>query len=271
MTFLKRALMLMALVLFLSLGYGCAHKQVSTGESAAVLYENAMKELSKKSGFPYILTGPNYDAVLERLKEIQLRYTYSPYASLAELGMGDFYFLRGEYGQAVASYEEFVKRHPGHRKAPYAMYRLGLSYYKLGKSRDRDPTNMREADKWFDRFMWTYPDSKYYREVSGLSMKTRRRLAEREFYIGDYYKKKKNYGAAAQRYSVVVERYYDTDLVEKALYQVGELYYKMGDYEQAEGPLRRVVREYPTAHYHKRAARLLARIEQHRRKTAANR
>ncbi len=254
-----RVVAAIVLVLIIS---GCAHKRISTGEAPGVLYGRAIKELSKEGGFPYILKGPNYDRILDYLKEIQIRHPYSPYEALAQLRTGDVYFRRGQYGEAIVEYEEFIKRHPGHREIPYAMYRLGLSNFKLRHGVDRDPTKLREATYWFDKFMWNYPHSKYYREVSKLSMRARRLLAEREIYIGNYYReKKKNYRAAAERYNVVVERYYDTNQVEKALYLIGESYYKMGEYAQAIEPLLRVVKEYPEAHYHKKASELLSKIE----------
>lgn len=272
MHFLVKTFSAIVLVLLISLGNGCASKKISTGEDPAVLYEKATEELSKKGGFPYILQGPNYDQILDYLKEIQIRHTYSPYAALAELRTGDVYFRRSQYAQAIVEYEEFIKRHPGHRETPYAMYRLGLSHFKLKSGVDRDPTDLREANLWFDRFMWNYPKSEYYKEVSELSVRTRELLAKREMYIGDFYRDKRdNYKAAAERYNVVVERYYDTSQVEEALFRVGEAYYKIGKYNLAAESLLRIVKYYPEADYHDEAADLLSKIVKRQQKIAGER
>jgi outer membrane protein assembly factor BamD len=240
---------------------GCGGKRLSSGESPEVLYDKVTRELSKKGGFPYIFRGTDYDKALDQLKEIQLRHTYSPYATLAELRIGDVYFKKEEYEQSAIEYEEFIKRHPGHKEAPYATYRLALSHYNLRRTVDRDPTNLREAKKWFEYFMQKYPDSEYYSEVERLYAKTRNLLAEREMYIASFYRRKKNYRACSQRYNDIVRDYPDTKFHEEALYRLGESYWKMGEYSLAVEPLQRVVREYPGASYSKRAKELLAKVE----------
>lgn len=266
MTHLFKSLAIALLIAFALTLTGCGGKRVSSGESPENLYDKATRELSKKGGFPYIFRGTDYDKVLDQLKEIQLRHTYSPYATLAELRIGDVYFKKEEYEQAVIEYEEFIKRHPGHRETPYATYRLALSHYNLRRTVDRDPTNLREAKKWFEYFMQKYPDSEYYAEVERLYAKTRNLLAEREMYIANYYKRKKNYKACSLRYNTVVKEYPDTKYREEALYRLGESYWKMGEYGLAVEPLQRVLSEYPDASYSKRAKELLEKVERSLRK-----
>lgn len=250
-----------SLILFLLLSVGCGgKKRIGTGESPDVLYAKAMKELNKEGGFPYILNSADYDKALNLLKEIQIRHTYSPYATLSELRTGDIYFKKEEYEQASIEYEDFLKRHPSHEDVSYAAYRLGLSHYKQKRSIDRDPTSLREAHMWFDYFISNYRHSEYFPEIVKLLTKTRNYLAKRELYIGDYYKKKNNYKASSVRYETVVIEYADTKYLERALYSLGEALHKMGENDLAKTPLQRVVTEYPTAHYHEKAEKLLSKL-----------
>jgi len=233
-------------VSFLAFNVGCSsHGKVVTGQSAEQLYASAMKELNKKGGFPYVFRGPDYDKALNRLKEIQVRHSFSPYAPLAELRIADLYFKKGEYDQAAVEYEQFIKRHPGHMETPYAMYRLALSYYKQKRSIDRDPTTLREAEKWFRRYISRYPSSQYVPQARKLLAKTRSLLAKREIYIGDYYNKRHNYHACAARYRKVVDEFYDTPVLEDALFKLGESYYRMGQYESARRALVEMLDLYP--------------------------
>jgi outer membrane protein assembly factor BamD len=262
----KGFFILSAFMVFLS--FSCGGKRIGRNESAEVLYKEAMDELNKKGGFPWIFTGSDYDRIFKLLKEIQLRYTYSPYATLAELRTADAYFKKEEYEQASVEYEGFLKNHPGHPEAPYATFRLALSHYEQRKGYDRDPTPVREALKWFNLFVDKYPDSPLIGEAEKKMDRCRMILAEREMYIGRFYERRKNYKAAAERYRVVVTEYSNTKKLEEALFLMGKSYYNANEMEPAKEALRRVVNEFPKAKYHDKAAALLSRIEKKEKREA---
>ena len=253
-------------VLFLALSLlfvvNCGSTKIPKDYTDEQLYDAAMKELTEaKGGFPWIFRGRDYDMVFAYLKEIQLKYTYSPYAALAELRTGDAYFDKGDYAEAAAEYEEFLKRHPGHADAPYATYRLSLCYYKQMKSPDRDPLNTRLALQWFDTFIDKYPDSPLYNDARERVLRCRDRLARREIYIGNFYSSRDNYKAAADRYKIVVEDYNDTQRYQEALYLLGRAYAKSDQYDLARQTLSRLVQEYPNEKYSGKATSLLNDIQ----------
>jgi outer membrane protein assembly factor BamD len=256
------------LLLAILLLFACGSKRIERGESAEVMYQRAMNELQKKRGFPWIFTGTDYGTVLKLLKEIQLRYTFSPYSTLAELRTADTYFKKGEFEQASIEYEDFIKRHPSHEETPYATFRLGLSHYKQMRSYDRDPTNTRETIKWFNLFLQRYPDSTLRSEAEKMINECHERLARREIYIGNFYENRKNHKAAVERYKVVVDQYANTREHEEALFLLGMSYSKMGQEELAKEALKRVIEEYPTAKYHNKAVELLSKIEEKEKREA---
>ena len=251
---------LAVLILTVSLLFviNCGSKKVPKDLTDEQLYDAAMKELtSDKGGFPWIFRGRDYDMIFTYLKEIQLRYTYSPYAALAELRTGDAYFEKEEYEQAAIEYEEFLKRHPGHAEAPYATYRLALSYYKEIKSPDRDPLNTRLALQWFNTFIEKYPDSPLVPDARERALRCRDRLARREIYIGNFYSRRDNYKAAADRYKIVVDDYNETQRYQEALYLLGKAYAKSDQYDLARQTLNRLVQEFPNEKYSGKATSLL--------------
>ena len=65
---------LIFLILFVIFAGGCGKDaKVRTG-TAQELYNDATNELyNNKGGFPWVFTGPDYDYILNILKEIQLR------------------------------------------------------------------------------------------------------------------------------------------------------------------------------------------------------
>ncbi|HVY55393.1 MAG TPA: outer membrane protein assembly factor BamD [Thermodesulfobacteriota bacterium] len=252
------------LILTLSLLFvvNCGSTKIPKDYTDEQLYDAAMKEMTEsKGGFPWIFRGRDYDMVFAYLKEIQLKYTYSPYAALAELRTGDAYFQKGDYAQAAIEYEEFLKRHPGHAQAPYATYRLALSYYKEMKSPDRDPLDTRLALQWFDTYIEKYPDSPLYPDARDRALRCRDRLARREIYIGNFYSGRDNYKAAADRYKIVVDDYNDTQRYQEALYLLGRAYAKSDQYDLARQTLTRLVQEFPNEKYTGKATSLLNDIQ----------
>ena len=203
---------------------GCSKKtKIKTG-TAQELYADATNELyNKEGGFPWLFTGPNYDQILETLKEIQLRYTFSPFATLAEIRTADTYFRQGEYQQAIIEYDQFIKNHPGHNEYEYALYQLALSNYELRASKDRDPTFTRSAIKWFTVFIEEYPDSELVPGAEEKIMECRKILAARQIFIGKFYMKKKNYKAALDRFNIVLEKYSDTKYSDEAYKLIDKL------------------------------------------------
>ncbi len=198
----------------LLLAVSCGGKQAIYQGTAEQLNNEMLEELNKEGG--WIFGGTNYDKVFDIIKEIQIRYPYTKYAMLAELRSGDVYFKKKEYTIAAEEYENFITNHPGHKGLDYAMYRLGLSYYKMKAGKDRNHSKRLQSIKWFTLLNKTYPDSPYAGQTRDKIEESRTMLAEREIYIGKFYQKKKNYEAARQRYRNVLENYSETKYVEEA-------------------------------------------------------
>lgn len=212
------------LVLGLLIFSACGKKTKIQSGTAQELYADATNELyNKEGGFPWIFTGPDFDLILEILREIQLRYTFSPFATLAEIRTADTYFRQEEYLQAITEYSNFIKNHPGHNEVEYAMYQLALSNYKLKGSKEKDPTYAREAVKWFIQFRNTYPNSELIPEADKRIIRCNNILAEREIFIGKYYLKKKNYKAAEARFNLVLQDFPESKYSEEAYKLISKL------------------------------------------------
>lgn len=253
---------ILLVILPISLLAGCGSKQNVRGNSAQSIYQDVIEELVQdKEGFPWIFNSIDYDTVEEQLKEIQIRYTYSPYATLAELRTADLYFKQEEYTQASIEYEEFIKRHPSHNGVPYATFFLALSNYRLIKGADRSPKSAREAIKWFNIYLQEYPDSPLIPKTKRKIIKTMNVLSEREIHIGKFYAKRKNFKAAAARYKIILEEYPGTKKYDEALFLLGKSYIELEQNDLALSVLNRVVNEYPESKYSDDALSLASTIK----------
>lgn len=259
---MTKTIALLTLTVSLLFVVNCSTMKVPRDMSDQQLYDTAVEELNEdKGGFPWIFGGRDYDLILAYLKEIQLRYTYSPYAALAEVRTADTFYKRGDYDQAAIEYEEFLKRHPGNAEAPYATFQVGMSYYKEIRSIDRDPTNTRMALQWFNIFVEKYPDAPEVPQAMENIHRCRNRLARREIYIGNFYSRRDNYKAAVGRYSIVVNDYNDTDKYQEALWLLGRAYARDEQYELARETLNTLVQKFPNEKYTGKASSLLNDIQ----------
>lgn len=246
----------------LTLIFGCGSKKEIQGNNAKAMYDNVVEELAaEEGGFPWIFSATDYDTINETLKEIQIRYTYSPYATLAELRTADSYFKKEEYSQAAIEYEEFIKRHPTHNGTEYATFFLGLCNFRLIKGPDRDPKGARETIKWLNQYVQEYPESPLLPKANKNIRETIDVLAEREIYIGDYYSKKKNYKASSERYKTVIDQFPETKYYDKALYLLGKSYIDLNENALALSALNRVINEFPNSKYNNDATELASRIK----------
>lgn len=201
----------------------CGKKNIRSAD-AKQLYADATNELyNKKSGFPWIFTGPNYDIILETLKEIRLRYTFSPFATLAEIRTADTYFRQGRYNQAIIEYEQFLKDHPGHNEYLHALYQLATSNYELRNPKDREPMFTRNAIARFREFIQRYPESELVPEAEERIIECEKLLAAREIHIGKFYLKKKNYKASLERFNLVLKQYPDTRYYDEAMRLIAKI------------------------------------------------
>ncbi len=210
---MKIAMIKLLLTVALVVTVSCGGKKAIYEGTAEQLNQEVTNELAKEAK---LFGGTNFEKVFEILKEIQIRYPYTEYASLAELRSGDVYFKKKEYTLAAEEYENFISNNPGHAELDYAMYRLGLSYYKMKAGKDRNHSKRLSALEWFYTLQDTYPRSPYVEEIQDKIQESKRILAEREIYIGKFYHKKKNYEAAIMRFENVLEKYPETEYVEEA-------------------------------------------------------
>jgi outer membrane protein assembly factor BamD len=182
----------------------------------------------------------DYSDAAEFFTKLKDRYPFSPYTPRAEIGLGDAYFLHGDYGQAVEAYREFETLHPGHEEIPYVLFQIGMSNYKLFRSIDKPQGNVAEAIEYFNRVAEGYPDSTYAADARKLMIESRRYLAEHEVFVADFYWRTEQYGAAWRRYRHVVEGFPDLPEISAYAAKRAELAYLRAQESEAVAERERV-------------------------------
>jgi len=168
-------------------------------DTAQELYEAGRESMSSK----------DYYQAIDLFTKLKDRYPFSPYTPMGTIALGDAYFLEEDYTLAAETYKEFESMHPRHEEIPYVLYQIGVSNYKRSETIDMPQTNLQEALQYFYLLEQTFPDTEYGKEAVEYIVKCRKRLAEHELFVADFYWNSDQYGAAWKRYVYVVENYND--------------------------------------------------------------
>mgnify|MGYP001766010390 CR=1 FL=1 len=163
-----------------------------------------------------------YKKAIESFQRVKERYPLHPMAIMAELGIADSHYSDKEYAEAEIAYGDFINLHPTNENLPYAMYQLGMCHFNQIGSIDRDQTETIKAKKEFEKLVARYPDSKFALLAEQNILACRKKLAEKEFYVANFYFKMKKYKAALHRFEEIAKNYAGVGLDYKVDYFIGE-------------------------------------------------
>jgi len=139
-----------------------------------------------------------------RLKE---EHPLHELAIMAELGIADSYYSDKDYAEAESAYRDFVSLYPNNENIPYAIYQTGMCHYQQIGAIDRDQTETVKARREFEKLVTRYPQSKFTPLAEKLVRECKQKMAENEFYVGEFYFKQKKYDAALKRFEAIARDY----------------------------------------------------------------
>jgi outer membrane protein assembly factor BamD len=190
----------------------------------------ASPEVLYRSGKDAYQSG-HYKKAIESFQRLKEEYPLHQMALLAELGIADSNFSNEDYSEAELSYNDFINLHPTNENLPYAMYQLGMCHYNQILTIDRDQTETKKAAKEFERLIARCPTSKFSFMAENMLRKCRQKIGEHEFYVGEFYFKRKRYKAALKRFEVITKDYAGLGLDYKTGYFIGEAKKRIAEQE----------------------------------------
>jgi len=244
---------MIVVLIALSLLFGCGGKGKDVKKiegDPETLYKQGLVRFNKR----------DYPDALKKFEELKSSFPDSPpYTLWAELKVGDCHFLQKEYVEAIASYEEFKKVHPGHEEIPYVQFQIGMSYYNQMLTLDRDQSSTKKALSSFEYLIANYPPGLFTEKAKGKISVCKKRLADHEFYIGNFYYKQGRFQAAASRFEDLLGKFPKDPDEDKTLYFLGKSYFELEQWGKAELAFMKIVTEYPKSVYYKEARTILDR------------
>jgi outer membrane protein assembly factor BamD len=207
----RTRLLAAALSLAAAASLACSTKHTTfTGElklkdTAEANYQAGMDELKSE----------NWETSQKFFEYVKTKYPYSPFAALADLRVADLKFDQKRYLEAADAYDQFAKAHPSSDQLEYAEFRKGLSqlndapeeFALFPPSYEKDQRTTEKAVDTLTAFLKDYPQSKFVPDARKALEKGRTTLADREWYVGEFYFKRKQWAGAAGRYGRVVEKF----------------------------------------------------------------
>lgn len=111
-------------------GAGAAGGAAASGDSPRALYEAAYQDLSQGK----------HDLALMGFHEVLSRFPTSELADNAQYWIGEVYYDKQDYPQALEEFLKVEQSFPTGDKVPAALLKIGMTQQQLGKSRSADKT-----------------------------------------------------------------------------------------------------------------------------------
>lgn len=235
----------------LSFLFGCGGKGKDVKKiegDPEILYKQGLFRFNKR----------DYPEALKKFEELKSSFPDSPpYTLLAELKVGDCHFLKKEYVEAIAAYEEFKKTHPSHEESPYVQFQIGMSYFNQMLALDRDQNSTKKALSSFEYLIANYPPSLFTEKAKGKIGICKKRLADHEFNVANFYYKQGRFQAAASRFEELLEKFPKDPNEDETLYFLGKSYLEFEQWDKAEAAFTKIVTEYHKSLHYEEAKAIL--------------
>lgn len=185
-----------------------------------------------------------YEDARKDLQRLMNQYPESDLLAAARLASAKALYLEKKYEESRAEYQRFLELHPQHERGDEAHYFLALAYLRQADAPDRDQTNTRKALEEFDLLLSQMPDSQYAADARERRALARRKLAEKEVYVGVFYFNRGKHSAAAGRFTSLLAQYGGSGFDDVALYYLGESLWQLEQKEVARAAFQRVIQEH---------------------------
>ena len=223
---------------------GCA---TSDEESKPVTYSLTAKQNYEKGLAE--LKDENFPEAQKYFQFVKQKYPFSKFAVLAELGIADTQFARGNYNEAIDSYKSFARLHPTHEKVEdgYVAFRIvrellqGHARGRLAAAavlREGSVGDHRRTARAATTFARSSPTSPYMKKADDIRREVLKRLVDHEVYVARFYLRTDHPKAAAMRLEGAIRRYPGSGREPELLYSLGETYLQHVRSAAREGDVR---------------------------------
>ncbi|MBX9703392.1 MAG: outer membrane protein assembly factor BamD, partial [Silvanigrellaceae bacterium] len=149
-----------------------------------------------------------WQEVISEVDLFKTRYPYSAFTVEAELLQADSYFMRESYSEAVASYEDFLRKNPHNENVSIALFRIARSYdLQSPLASDREQIKTYRAVEKYKQFIELFPHSDLLKFAIERIHILKEKLLDHNLFVTHFYLKKQKYSAALLRAEKVLHQF----------------------------------------------------------------
>ena len=230
---MKNKFLLLSLSILILMG--CASNEKEEAEPPEVqLYRLAQDRINAQ----------NYLGAVDSLARIERFYPFGVYAEQARADLIYAHYMSGDYDQAYAASEKFIRLYPRNTNIDYAYFMKGMTGYyaddgllgnlfslSLAK---RDISGAMQSYADLTEFLIRYPESEYIDAARERLIFLRNLIASSELDGAEYYMKRGAYLAALNRANYVLKNIPNSTETQRALDIMKKSFIKLGYEEYAE-------------------------------------
>ena len=225
------------LILFFSILVlmGCASNGKEDAEPPEVqLYRLAQDRINAQ----------NYLGAVDSLVRIERFYPFGVYAEQARADLIYAHYMSGDYDQAYAASEKFIRLYPRNTNVDYAYFMKGMTGYYADEGllgnlfslslAKRDIGGAMQSYADLTEFLIRYPESEYIDAARERLIFLRNLIASSELDGAEYYMKRGAYLAALNRANYVLKNIPNSTETQRALDIMKKSFIELGYEEYAE-------------------------------------
>ena len=241
-------------------GIGCIHKPgassqlayIDSSQPPKVLFDKAMDAMSHRK----------YESARLDLQALLDTYSGSAYTARAKMSLGDAWFAEGgpaALSQAESEYKDYIALFPGRPEAAEAQMKIADTHFEQMNKADRDFTQAKRAEEEYRQMLLRYPNSRLAERARIRLLQVQEVLAKREYLIGRFYYRHRNWTAAAARLKTLTDTYPLFSNADDALFLLGNAYLHLAQQARAS-KLERQVKTRLVGEYYDDATAVFSRI-----------
>jgi len=161
-----------------------------------------------------LMDSKKYEKAAKKFENAILNAETPEEAQHAQRMLGDAYFMRKNYLDAIAAYEVYYDIYYQSPFAPYILNRLGLSCSELSLHPKRDQTFALKSVDYFDQLEALYPEEFEEYGAGDNRYKMYLKLSEYEYQVGRYYMRTGKPESAILRFKYLQNNYPATPRLE---------------------------------------------------------
>ena len=186
----------------------------------------------------------NYLGAVDSLVRIERFYPFGVYAEQARADLIYAHYMSGDYDQAYAASEKFIRLYPRNTNVDYAYFMKGMTGYYADEGllgnlfslslAKRDISGAMQSYADLTEFLIRYPESEYIDAARERLIFLRNLIASSELDGAEYYMKRGAYLAALNRANYVLKNIPNSTETQRALDIMKKSFIELGYEEYAE-------------------------------------